>query len=126
MPKLNESRKGIAEILIHLIGTEVAKSARWEVKYNSIVKSNETKQFVAAFYTDIHVKKIPGNFPRTEEVHQSSSSGGSTKTQEPVKQQYSEAASKASGAGSSARATSTTRGVGRPKKSGPTGGALSK
>ena len=70
------------------------------------------------------LKQIPGIFSRTEQVHQSSSSGGLITTQEPVKQQYSEAVPKAKAAGSAARAGSTARGPGRPKTSGATGGPI--
>ena len=104
--------------MVNVIETEKAKATRWEVKYNRIVKSKEAKQFVLAFYTDIHIKQVPGAVRKMDQVSQSSSSGPIT-TQEPANQ-YSEALPTASGAGSSAR------GPGRPRKSGPTGGALSK
>ena len=123
-PKLGEAKQGVAELLVNVIETEKAKATRWEVKYNRIVKSKEAKQFVLAFYTGIHVKQIPGNLRKMEQVSQSSSSGPIT-TQEPATQ-YSDVVPKAKAAGSAARAGSTARGPGRPKNSGSTGGALSK
>ena len=119
-PKLSESRQGVAESLVNVIETEQATKTRPEIKYNHIVKSKEAKQFVLAFYTDMHVKKIPGAVAKMDDVYKSSSTGPIA-TQEPTKP-YIEAASKASGAGSSARAASSARGVARPRKSGPTGG----
>ena len=119
-PKLSESRQGVAESLVNVIETEKAKAIRPEIKYNHIVKSKEAKQFVLAFYTDMHVKKIPGAVARMHEVHQSSSSGITT-TQEPAKQ-YSDIVTETKASGSSGRAASSAIGPGRSRKSGPTGG----
>ena len=83
-PRLGEAKQDIAESLLSFIEIEKAKGTIWEVKYNHIIKSKEAKRFVFAFYTDTHVKTIPGLLAGTEQVSQSSPGGGITTTQEPA------------------------------------------